>query len=52
VSEVDGLDLVDTIRAGLLLREPDLTARFANRSFGDTFTVAPEDTPRDKEARQ
>jgi hypothetical protein len=50
VSEVDPLDLVDTIREGLL--DPDLTVRFANRSVDDTFTVTPEDTPRDKEGRQ
>jgi len=45
-------DLVDTIREGLLVLDPDLTARFANRSVDDTFTVTPEDTPRDKEGRQ
>ena len=48
--EVDPLDLVETIREGLL--DPDLTVRFAHRSFGDTFTVTPKDTPRDKEGRQ
>jgi hypothetical protein len=32
--------------------DPNLTVRFANRSFGDTFTVTPKDTPRDKEGRQ
>ena len=42
--EVDPLDLVETIREGLLVLEPDLTIRFANRSFCDTFAVAPEDT--------
>ena len=42
--EVDPLDLVETIREGLLLLEPDLTVRFANRSFCDTFEVAPEGT--------
>ena len=44
MSEVDPLDLVETIREGLLVLDPDLTVRFANRSFGDTFAVAPEDT--------
>jgi PAS domain S-box-containing protein len=42
--DVDPLDLVETIREGLLVLEPDLTVRFANRSFCDTFAVAPEDT--------
>jgi PAS domain-containing protein len=44
VSEVDPLDLVETIREGLLVLDPDLTVRFANRSFCDTFAVTPEDT--------
>lgn len=38
------LDVVETIREGLLVLEPDLTIRFANRSFCRTFAVAPEDT--------
>jgi PAS domain S-box-containing protein len=38
------LDLVETVREGLLVLEPDLTIRFANRSFCQTFGVAPEDT--------
>ena len=38
------LDLVETIREGLLVLDPDLTVRFVNRSFGDTFAVTPEDT--------
>ena len=42
--EVDPLDLVETIREGLLVLDPDLTVRFANRSFGETFAVTPEDT--------
>ena len=42
--EVEPLDLVETIREGLLVLEPDLTIRFANRSFCSTFAVAPEDT--------
>ncbi len=46
------LDLVGTVREGLLVLEPDLTVRSANRSFGDTFTVTREDTPRDKEGMQ
>jgi chemotaxis protein methyltransferase CheR len=40
--EVDPLDIVETVREGLLVLEPDLTIRFANRSFCDKFSVAPE----------
>jgi hypothetical protein len=46
----DPPDLVETSREGLL--DPDLTARFAHRSFGGAFTVTPKDTPREKEGRQ
>lgn len=42
--EVNPLDLVETIREGILVLEPDLTIRFANRSFCHTFAVAPEHT--------
>jgi chemotaxis protein methyltransferase CheR len=42
--DVDPLDLVETIREGILVLEPDLTIRFANRSYYDTFAVAPEHT--------
>jgi two-component sensor histidine kinase len=42
--DVDPLDLVATIREGLLVLGPDLTVRFANRSFCDTFRVAQENT--------
>jgi len=42
--EVEPLDIVETIREGLLVLEPDLTIRFANRAFCDTFSVAPEHT--------
>ena len=42
--EVNPLDLVETIREGILVLDPDLTIRFANRSFYDTFAVAPEHT--------
>jgi hypothetical protein len=31
------LDLVETVREGLLVLEPDLTSRFANRSFCPIF---------------
>ena len=42
--DVTPLDLVETIREGILVLDPDLTIRFANRSFYDTFAVAPEHT--------
>jgi PAS domain-containing protein len=45
VSEVDPLDIVEMIREGLLVLDPDLMVRFANRSCGNTFTVTPEDNP-------
>jgi len=41
---VNPMDLVETIREGILVLEPDLTIRFANRSFCHTFAVAPEHT--------
>ena len=50
--DVDPLDIVETIREGLLVRDPDLTVRFANRSLGETFTVPAENTPREKEGLQ
>jgi PAS domain S-box-containing protein len=40
--DVDPLDLVETIRVGVLVLEPDLTVRFANRSFCHMFVAAPE----------
>jgi chemotaxis protein methyltransferase CheR len=40
--DVDPLDLVETIREGLLVVDSDLTICFANRSFCHTFVVAPE----------
>src|SRR5476651_269336 len=40
--EVEPLDLLETIREGLLVLEPDLTIRFANRSFCEKFSVVPE----------
>lgn len=42
--EVDPVDLVETIREGLLVLEPDLTVRFANSSFCNTFAVTLEAT--------
>ena len=42
--EVDAVDILETIREGLLVLDPNLTIRFANRSFCGTFAVAPEDT--------
>ena len=41
---VDPLDIVETIREGILVLTPDLTVRFANRSFCHMFAVAPEHT--------
>jgi hypothetical protein len=52
VRDVDPLDPIATIRQGLLVFDPDLTVRFAHRSFGGPFTVTPKDTPREKEGRQ
>jgi PAS domain S-box-containing protein len=40
--DVNSLDLLETVREGILVLEPDLTIRFANRSFCHTFAVAPE----------
>jgi chemotaxis protein methyltransferase CheR len=42
--DVDPLDLLETIREGILVLESDLTVRFANRSFCRTFALAPEQT--------
>jgi hypothetical protein len=50
--EVDPLDLVATIHDGPFVLDPDLTVRFADRSFGEIFAVTPKDTPRDQEGRQ
>ena len=44
MQDVDPLDLLETIREGLLVLKPDLTIRFANRAFCSTFAVAPEET--------
>ena len=44
MSDVDPLDLVETIREGILVLAPDLTIRFANSSFCQKFAVAPEQT--------
>jgi two-component sensor histidine kinase len=42
--DVNPMDIVETIREGVLVLDADLTIRFANRSFSDTFAVAPEYT--------
>jgi PAS domain-containing protein len=34
---------VQTVREGLLVLDSDLSIRFANRSFCDTFAVTPKD---------
>jgi hypothetical protein len=52
VCELDPLDIVETIREGVLVRDPDLTGWIGYRSFGDTFMVLPEDGPREKEGLQ
>jgi PAS domain S-box-containing protein len=44
MGEVNPLDLVETIRDGLLVLEPDLTIRFVNRSFCRAFAVKPKQT--------
>jgi chemotaxis protein methyltransferase CheR len=44
VQDVDPFDLVETIHEGLLVLDPDLTVRFASRSFYSTFGVSSEDT--------
>jgi PAS domain-containing protein len=46
------LDLVETVREGILVLEPDLTIRFANRSFCHTFEVAPAELENDRMASQ
>jgi hypothetical protein len=48
VCEVDPL----TIREGVLVRDHELKDRLGCRSCGETFTVIPEDSPREKEGRQ
>ena len=52
MSEVDPLDIVETIHEGVLVGDPNLTDRLAYRSCGETFTVLPENTPREKEGLQ
>jgi len=44
VHDVNPLDLMETIREGVLVLDPDLTVRFVNRSFCHMFAVAPEHT--------
>ncbi len=44
MGDIDPLDLVETIREGILVLTPDLTIRFANHSFCHMFAVAPEHT--------
>jgi PAS domain S-box-containing protein len=41
---VNPMDLVESVREGILVLAPDLTIRFANRSFCQTFSVAPRQT--------
>ena len=44
---VNPLDLLETIREGILVLDPVLTVRFANRSFCHTFAVTPEHVYKD-----
>jgi hypothetical protein len=50
VCDVD--DLVETVRKGLLALDTGWTFRFAQHSFGDTFTVTPKGYPSPKEGLQ
>ena len=50
--EVDPLNIVETIREGVLVREPELTGRLGYRCLGETFTVLSENAPREKEGLQ
>ena len=43
--DVDQQDIVETTRADLHVLDLDLTVRFAHCSFGDAFTVTPEEHP-------
>jgi hypothetical protein len=52
VREVDPLDIVETIREGMPVHDPDQASQLAYRSYRDTFTVFSEDTPREKEGLQ
>ena len=52
VCDVDPLDIVATIREGLLVRDSDLTVGLVHRSLGDAFTVTPEDAPCEKKGLQ
>ena len=47
--EVDPLDIAET--SGLV-RDPELKGRLGCRSCGETFTIIPEDSPREKEGLQ
>jgi hypothetical protein len=52
VREVDPTEIVETIREGVLERDPVLTGQPGSAGFADTFTVIPRDTPREKEGLQ
>jgi hypothetical protein len=52
VCDVDPLDIVAAIREVLLVRDSDLTVGLVHRSFGDAFTVTPEDIRCEKEGLQ
>ena len=50
--DVDPMDLVETIRKGLLVLDPDWIVRFTHHPFGDTFTVTLKGISRDTEGLQ
>ena len=52
VCDVDPLDIVATIREGLLVRDSDLTVGLVRRCFDDAFAVTPADSPCEKEGLQ
>jgi hypothetical protein len=52
VCNIDPPDLAAAVRDRLHVLDPDLTVRFAHRSFGGAFTLNPRDTPHEKEGSQ
>ena len=52
VCDADPVEIVATIREGLLVRDSDLKVGLMRRCFGDAFTVTPEDAPCEKEGLQ
>ena len=52
VCKASPLDLAETACDRLLVLDPNLTVRFADRSCGDAFTVTPKDDLREQEGQQ